>query len=82
MYYNKNNHQIKYYYANRHLIKSSFKKIKMFQVPENFYSKKLSGRIWDERMLNDATSFLLEEMELSPSAPGGMVNYRAALTAR
>uniref|UniRef100_A0A4W4HD86 xanthine dehydrogenase n=1 Tax=Electrophorus electricus TaxID=8005 RepID=A0A4W4HD86_ELEEL len=40
----------------------------------------LIGRQWDEEMLQDACSYLTEEMTLSPSAPGGMVAYRRTLT--
>uniref|UniRef100_A0A4W4HLA5 Xanthine dehydrogenase/oxidase n=1 Tax=Electrophorus electricus TaxID=8005 RepID=A0A4W4HLA5_ELEEL len=40
----------------------------------------LGCRQWDEEMLQDACSYLTEEMTLSPSAPGGMVAYRRTLT--
>ncbi|XP_060736363.1 xanthine dehydrogenase/oxidase [Tachysurus vachellii] len=40
----------------------------------------LIGRRWNEELMQDACSFLAEEMTLSPSAPGGMVTYRRTLT--
>ncbi|XP_060788891.1 xanthine dehydrogenase/oxidase [Neoarius graeffei] len=41
---------------------------------------RLIGRQWNEELMQDACSFLAEEMTLSPSAPGGMVIYRRTLT--
>ncbi|XP_036419585.1 xanthine dehydrogenase/oxidase isoform X2 [Colossoma macropomum] len=41
---------------------------------------RLIGRRWGEELMEDACSSLAEEMTLSPSAPGGMVTYRRALT--
>ncbi|KAB5562555.1 hypothetical protein PHYPO_G00019190 [Pangasianodon hypophthalmus] len=41
---------------------------------------RLIGRQWNEELMQDACSFLAEEMTLSPSAPGGMVTYRRTLT--
>lgn len=37
-------------------------------------------RQWNEELMQDACSFLAEEMNLSCSAPGGMVTYRRTLT--
>ncbi|KAK4295724.1 hypothetical protein Pmani_031735 [Petrolisthes manimaculis] len=42
--------------------------------------KELKGRAWDASLLEEGTSLLLQELPLSPSAPGGMVEYRRALT--
>ncbi|KAL4623910.1 xanthine dehydrogenase/oxidase isoform X1 [Arapaima gigas] len=48
--------------------------------------KQLIGRLcshkkkWSEELLHEACSSLAEEMTLNPSAPGGMVSYRRALT--
>ncbi|XP_061464041.1 aldehyde oxidase 3-like isoform X2 [Rhineura floridana] len=39
----------------------------------------LIGRNWNEQMLNDACRLILEEIILSPSAPGGKVEYRRTL---
>ncbi|XP_076843941.1 xanthine dehydrogenase/oxidase isoform X2 [Brachyhypopomus gauderio] len=43
-------------------------------------SRRLVGRQWDDTLMQDACSFLAEEMTLSPCAPGGMVAYRRTLT--
>ncbi|TNN56021.1 Xanthine dehydrogenase/oxidase [Liparis tanakae] len=40
----------------------------------------LRGRRWGEELLEDACSSLAKELTLDPSAPGGMVPYRRALT--
>ncbi|OCT63833.1 hypothetical protein XELAEV_18044930mg [Xenopus laevis] len=52
--------------------------------PSTVYAKKTSqaliGRKWDEEMLNEACKLILEEITLSPSAPGGKVEYKRALT--
>ncbi|XP_067010051.2 xanthine dehydrogenase [Anabrus simplex] len=42
--------------------------------------EKLIGRKWNEEMLEEAYAFLMEDLPLSPSAPGGMIQYRRALT--
>ncbi|KAK8737718.1 hypothetical protein OTU49_004207 [Cherax quadricarinatus] len=42
--------------------------------------KELVGRRWDSSLLEAATSLLLQDLPLDPSAPGGMVEYRRALT--
>uniref|UniRef100_A0A8B9QN24 Xanthine dehydrogenase/oxidase n=1 Tax=Apteryx owenii TaxID=8824 RepID=A0A8B9QN24_APTOW len=42
--------------------------------------QKLIGRDWNEKLLQDACHLLAGEMDLSPSAPGGMVNFRRTLT--
>ncbi|XP_025022291.1 aldehyde oxidase [Python bivittatus] len=41
--------------------------------------QKLIGRNWNEQMLNEACKLILEEITLSPSAPGGKVEYRRTL---
>uniref|UniRef100_A0A8C1ZUB1 Xanthine dehydrogenase/oxidase n=1 Tax=Cyprinus carpio TaxID=7962 RepID=A0A8C1ZUB1_CYPCA len=38
------------------------------------------NRQWNEELLEEACTSLAEEMNLSPSAPGGMVTYRRTLT--
>uniref|UniRef100_A0A671Q769 Xanthine dehydrogenase/oxidase n=1 Tax=Sinocyclocheilus anshuiensis TaxID=1608454 RepID=A0A671Q769_9TELE len=38
------------------------------------------NRQWNEELLEEACTSLVEEMSLSPSAPGGMVTYRRTLT--
>ncbi|KAG9467884.1 hypothetical protein GDO78_014101 [Eleutherodactylus coqui] len=40
----------------------------------------LVGREWNEHLLQDACRLLAKEMSLSPSAPGGMVEFRRTLT--
>uniref|UniRef100_A0A8C8SUX6 Xanthine dehydrogenase/oxidase n=1 Tax=Pelusios castaneus TaxID=367368 RepID=A0A8C8SUX6_9SAUR len=40
----------------------------------------LINREWNENLLQDACRLLAEEMKLSPSAPGGMVDFRLTLT--
>ncbi|XP_027209904.2 xanthine dehydrogenase/oxidase isoform X1 [Penaeus vannamei] len=40
----------------------------------------LQGRDWDSSLLEAATTHLLKDLPLAPSAPGGMVEYRRALT--
>ncbi|XP_064419619.1 aldehyde oxidase isoform X3 [Latimeria chalumnae] len=42
--------------------------------------KELIGRPWNEEMLSEACRLLLDELPLPGSAPGGMVEYRRALT--
>ncbi|XP_070789374.1 aldehyde oxidase isoform X1 [Pituophis catenifer annectens] len=41
--------------------------------------QKLIGRNWNEEMLNEACKLILEEITLSPSAPGGKVEYRRTM---
>ncbi|XP_053217062.1 aldehyde oxidase 4-like isoform X3 [Podarcis raffonei] len=41
--------------------------------------QKLIGSNWDEEMLNEACRLILEEIILSPSAPGAKVEYRRTL---
>uniref|UniRef100_A0A8C7E2U0 Aldehyde oxidase 1 n=1 Tax=Naja naja TaxID=35670 RepID=A0A8C7E2U0_NAJNA len=41
--------------------------------------QKLIGRNWNEQMLNEACQLILEEVTLSPSAPGGKVEYRRTM---
>uniref|UniRef100_A0A671Q7S7 Xanthine dehydrogenase/oxidase n=1 Tax=Sinocyclocheilus anshuiensis TaxID=1608454 RepID=A0A671Q7S7_9TELE len=41
---------------------------------------RLLNRQWNEELLEEACTSLVEEMSLSPSAPGGMVTYRRTLT--
>lgn len=40
----------------------------------------LRGLIWNEAMLEKAYASLIEDLPLSPSAPGGMIQYRRSLT--
>ncbi|XP_076033762.1 xanthine dehydrogenase rosy [Oratosquilla oratoria] len=40
----------------------------------------LLGKSWDEDLMDKATPLLLEDLPLAPSAPGGMIQYRRALT--
>ncbi|XP_015274534.1 PREDICTED: aldehyde oxidase 2-like [Gekko japonicus] len=42
-------------------------------------SQKLRGRNWNEQMLDEACRLILEEIQLSPSALGGKVEYRRTL---
>ncbi|XP_060113087.1 aldehyde oxidase 3-like [Heteronotia binoei] len=42
-------------------------------------SRKLRGRKWDEQLLDEACRLILEEIQLSPSAVGGKVEYRRTL---
>ncbi|KAJ1186484.1 hypothetical protein NDU88_003265 [Pleurodeles waltl] len=42
--------------------------------------QKITGRHWNEEMLNEACRSILEEVSLPASAPGGMVEYKRALT--
>ncbi|CAH2255899.1 xanthine dehydrogenase oxidase [Pelobates cultripes] len=42
--------------------------------------KELVGREWGDCLLQDACQSLAKEMSLSPSAPGGMVEFRHTLT--
>ncbi|XP_015264160.1 PREDICTED: aldehyde oxidase [Gekko japonicus] len=42
-------------------------------------SQKLRGREWNEKMLDEACRLILEEIQLSPSAVGGKVEYRRTL---
>ncbi|KFR05533.1 Xanthine dehydrogenase/oxidase [Nipponia nippon] len=42
--------------------------------------QELTGRDWNEKLLQDACRLLAGEMDLSPSAPGGMVDFRRTLT--
>ncbi|GBP61903.1 Xanthine dehydrogenase [Eumeta japonica] len=43
-------------------------------------SQSLIGQKWNEEMLEKAFESLLEELPLSPSAPGGNIRFRRALT--
>jgi len=40
----------------------------------------LSGRFWNEKLLQDVCAGLAEELSLSPDAPGGMIEFRRTLT--
>lgn len=40
----------------------------------------LSGSFWNEELLQDVCAGLVEELYLSPDAPGGMVEFRRTLT--
>ncbi|XP_018423843.1 PREDICTED: xanthine dehydrogenase/oxidase [Nanorana parkeri] len=42
--------------------------------------KELVGREWNDSLLQDACRFLSKEITLSPSVPGGMVEFRQTLT--
>uniref|UniRef100_A0ACB8G1I9 Uncharacterized protein n=2 Tax=Sphaerodactylus townsendi TaxID=933632 RepID=A0ACB8G1I9_9SAUR len=42
-------------------------------------SQRLRGRKWNEQMLDEACRLILEEIQLSPSALGGKVEYRRTL---
>ncbi|XP_053917784.1 xanthine dehydrogenase/oxidase isoform X2 [Cuculus canorus] len=42
--------------------------------------QELTGRDWNEKLLQDACCLLAGEMDLPPSAPGGMVDFRRTLT--
>nr|XP_056708333.1 xanthine dehydrogenase/oxidase [Euleptes europaea] len=42
--------------------------------------QKLIGGEWKEKLLQEACCMLASEMNLSPSAPGGMVDFRRTLT--
>ncbi|KAF2368641.1 Xanthine dehydrogenase small subunit [Trinorchestia longiramus] len=39
----------------------------------------MKGRKWNDELLQDVTSSLVEELEVTPSAPGGMTAYRTTL---
>jgi hypothetical protein len=39
-------------------------------------------RQWNEKMLEEAYSALMEDLPLHPSAPGGMIQYRRSLSLR
>jgi len=39
-------------------------------------------RQWNEKMLEEAYSALMEELPLQPNAPGGMIQYRRSLSLR
>ncbi|KAM3917313.1 aldehyde oxidase-like [Leptodactylus fuscus] len=43
-------------------------------------SQQLVGKHWNEDMLSEACKLILDEIHLSPSAPGGMVEYKRTLT--
>uniref|UniRef100_A0A8C8A1D0 xanthine dehydrogenase n=1 Tax=Oryzias sinensis TaxID=183150 RepID=A0A8C8A1D0_9TELE len=50
-------------------------------APTTVLAKKTASRLkWGEELLQEACSSLAEEMNLDPSAPGGMVTYRRTLT--
>ena len=40
----------------------------------------LSGSVWNEKLLQEVCAGLAEELQLSPDAPGGMVEFRRTLT--
>nr|XP_056717282.1 aldehyde oxidase 3-like [Euleptes europaea] len=42
-------------------------------------SRKLRGRNWNKQMLDEACRLILEEIQISPSALGGKVEYRRTL---
>lgn len=41
---------------------------------------RLIGMQWNEKMLEEAYSALMEDLPLEPSAPGGMIQYRRSLS--
>ncbi|XP_068926204.1 aldehyde oxidase-like [Petaurus breviceps papuanus] len=41
--------------------------------------QKLTGRAWNEEMLDEACRLVLDEILVPPSAPGGMVEYKRSL---
>uniref|UniRef100_A0A8C5QI35 FAD-binding PCMH-type domain-containing protein n=1 Tax=Leptobrachium leishanense TaxID=445787 RepID=A0A8C5QI35_9ANUR len=43
-------------------------------------SQALIGRHWNEEMLQEACRLALEEISITPSAPGGMVEYKRTMT--
>lgn len=43
-------------------------------------SQDLKGEKWNEQMLEKAFEVMLQELQLSPSAPGGNIQFRRALT--
>ncbi|CAL4058678.1 unnamed protein product, partial [Meganyctiphanes norvegica] len=49
-------------------------------VMANKTMKVLAGKYWDTSLLELASETLLEDLPLPPSVPGGMVEYRRALT--
>ncbi|XP_047119344.1 xanthine dehydrogenase [Schistocerca piceifrons] len=42
--------------------------------------QQLIGREWNDEMLEDAYEMLINDLPLSPNAPGGMIQYRRSLT--
>ena len=42
----------------------------------------LVGRPWNEDIVKEACQALIEDLPLSPSAPGGMIEFRRSLTLR
>ncbi|KAF7288036.1 hypothetical protein GWI33_000090 [Rhynchophorus ferrugineus] len=52
----------------------SFKTVTALRTEEN-----LVGKPWLKSTLKEACSLLLEDLPLSPSAPGGMIQYRKSL---
>lgn len=43
-------------------------------------SRKQLSHFWNEKLLQEVTAGLAEELQLSPDAPGGMVEFRRTLT--
>ncbi|XP_040295315.1 aldehyde oxidase-like isoform X2 [Bufo bufo] len=43
-------------------------------------SQQLVGKHWNEDMLSEACKLILDEIQLNPSAPGGMIEYKRTLT--
>ncbi|KAK7072766.1 hypothetical protein SK128_010079 [Halocaridina rubra] len=44
--------------------------------------KELTGKSWNSSLLERGMSLLLEDLPLSPSAPGGMTEYRRTVAVR
>lgn len=43
-------------------------------------SESLKSQMWSQSMLERAIGYLSEDLPLAPGAPGGMIDYRKALT--
>uniref|UniRef100_A0A672VB35 Xanthine dehydrogenase/oxidase n=1 Tax=Strigops habroptila TaxID=2489341 RepID=A0A672VB35_STRHB len=62
---------------------SQVKEIKLSyggMAPTTVLALKTCQEDWNEKLLQDACHLLAGEMDLSPSAPGGMVDFRRTLT--
>nr|XP_006636840.1 PREDICTED: aldehyde oxidase-like isoform X1 [Lepisosteus oculatus] len=49
-------------------------------IRASYTCQELAGRLWDEKTLQEACRLLGEEISLSPSAPGGRVEFKKTLT--
>lgn len=43
-------------------------------------AEKMIGKKWSKELIEEVNSYLVKELDLSPSAPGGMAMYRKSLT--